>query len=125
MRRSWHLLFVSLFLGACASGGAGHGSSRGYAQSMDSATSACRQNPAYCTAVAGEEAVVPLASRTQAARAGASLAGALKLFEGEHQKSVEQASFEVNQRWFQGNPPRPSAPSRSRWTRRASPSHAR
>jgi hypothetical protein len=29
-------------------------------QSLDSASSACRQNPAYCTAVAGEETVFPI-----------------------------------------------------------------
>lgn len=28
-------------------------------QALDSATSACRQNPAYCARIAGEEAVVP------------------------------------------------------------------
>lgn len=34
-----------------------------YAQSLDTATSACRQNPAYCAAMAGEETVVPLSPR--------------------------------------------------------------
>lgn len=39
----------------------GVGPSQGLlAQSMDSASSACRQNPAYCTAVAGEETVLPI-----------------------------------------------------------------
>jgi hypothetical protein len=33
-------------------------------QSVDSASSACRQNPAYCTAVAGEETVFPIPVRT-------------------------------------------------------------
>jgi hypothetical protein len=111
MRQRWYLVLVSVLLGACASGGTGRGASRGYAQSLDSATSACRQNPAYCTAVAGEEAVVPLATRTQAARVGASLAGALKVFDEQKEKleqilktCVEQASAEVNLRWFNGNP---------------------
>lgn len=31
-----------------------------YEQSLDSATNACRQNPAYCASVAGEETIVPL-----------------------------------------------------------------
>jgi hypothetical protein len=94
----WHLVFVSLFLGACAS--------------MDSASSACRQNPLYCAAVAGEESVVPMTAGTQAASAGASLAAVLKLFEDEQRERVEQvlkncveqANFEVNQRRFGGNP---------------------
>lgn len=34
------------------------------AQSMDSASSACRQNPAYCTVMAGEETVVLIPVRT-------------------------------------------------------------
>jgi hypothetical protein len=32
-------------------------------QSMDSASSACRQNPAYCTATAGEESILPVPVR--------------------------------------------------------------
>jgi len=108
----WYLvLVVSLFLDACAAGSAERGTSRGYAQSMDSATSACRQNPAYCKAVAGEEVVVPLATREQAARVGASIAGALKLFDEQKEEierilrtCVEQASAEVNLRWFKGSP---------------------
>ena len=32
-----------------------------YEQSLDSATNACRQNPAYCVSVAGEGTVVPVA----------------------------------------------------------------
>ncbi len=31
-----------------------------YEQSLDSATNACRQNPAYCVSMAGEETVVPI-----------------------------------------------------------------
>ncbi|WNG42936.1 hypothetical protein F0U60_01620 [Archangium minus] len=30
---------------------------------MDSATNACRQNPAYCASMAGEETVVPISPR--------------------------------------------------------------
>ncbi|NMO23200.1 hypothetical protein HPC49_48685 [Pyxidicoccus fallax] len=106
----WYLVLVGLFLGACASGS---GSARGgYAQSFDSATSGCRQTPAYCQAAVGEETVVPVVTRAHAASVGASLAGAVKLFEGDHQKDVEkllkdcveQASAEVNLRWFGGPP---------------------
>lgn len=35
----------------------------GYAQTLDSASSACRQNPAYCIAPAGEEVVLPVQPR--------------------------------------------------------------
>jgi hypothetical protein len=34
-----------------------------YEQSLDSATNACRQNPAYCASAAGEEVIVPQAGR--------------------------------------------------------------
>jgi hypothetical protein len=106
-------VFFSLFLGACAS--TGHGTSRSsYAQSMDSASSACRQNPLYCAAAAGKEPAATTATGAQAAQVGASLAGALKLFEDEHRERVEQVlkncveqvNAEVNQRQFGGNPTR-------------------
>ncbi|MFP2906293.1 hypothetical protein ACLESD_14745 [Pyxidicoccus sp. 3LFB2] len=106
----WHFVLASLFLSACAS--TGRRTAPGYAQRMDSATSACRQNPIYCKTVAGEETVVPLATGAQTARAGASLAGALKLFEDEQRERVEQllkncveqASAEVNLQRFGANP---------------------
>ena len=108
---SWHLVFFSLFLGACAS--AGHRSARSsYAQSMDSASSACRQSPLYCAAVAGKEPAATAATGAQAAQAGASLAGALTLFEDAQRERVEQvlktcveqAHAEVNLRRFGGSP---------------------
>jgi hypothetical protein len=108
---SWHLAVVSLLLGACAS--TGRGTAPGsYAQSMDSASSACRQNPLYCAAAAGKEPAAATATGAQAASAGASLAAALKLFEDAHRERVEQilkncveqANAEVNQLRFGGNP---------------------
>ncbi|WP_375771256.1 hypothetical protein NR798_10260 [Archangium gephyra] len=63
MKRWMLLLWVSMC--ACVGGPStrvyGAGPARGrLEQSMDSASSACRQNPAYCTAVAGEETVLPI-----------------------------------------------------------------
>lgn len=107
----WRLVLVaSLFLGACASGG--RGPSARYEQSLDSATSACRQNPAYCVAAPGEEAAIPTAASARAAQAGASLAAGLKLFdeatkariEDILKSCVEQANAEVNERRLGGNP---------------------
>ncbi len=103
-------MFVGVLLGGCAS--TGRGTAPGYAQTTDSATNSCRQNPFYCKQVAGEETVVPLGTRAQAARTGASLAAALKLFDDEQRNRVEQilkdcveqASAEVNLRRFGGNP---------------------
>lgn len=45
---------ASMLLAACA-GVPGRGAPDRYAQSFDSATSACRQNPALCAQVAGGE----------------------------------------------------------------------
>lgn len=57
----WHVLqsgrwvlVASVFFAACA-GVPGRGAPDRYEQSFDSATSACRQNPALCARMAGEE----------------------------------------------------------------------
>ena len=65
-------LMSSMLLAACA-GVPGRGAPDRYAQSFDSATSACRQNPALCAQVAGAETVVPQAAR-RLAETGASVA---------------------------------------------------
>jgi hypothetical protein len=106
MRIGCAVVLVSAALSGCTSTG------RGFAQHADSASSACRQNPFYCKQVAGEETVVPLGVRAQAARTGASLAGALKVFDDDQRNRieqllkdcVEQTSAEVNLRRFGGNP---------------------
>ena len=83
--------------------------SAGYA--VDSATSACQQNPQYCALVAGEETVVPTALRGGAEVAA--VAATLRVLTPEKQPSIEQALVkcvewahgEVNLRRFGGKSP--------------------
>ena len=83
--------------------------SAGYA--VDSATSACQQNPNYCVAVAGEEVVVPTALRGGAEVA--SVAATLKVLSPQTRSDIEQALVEcvewantqVNLQRFNGNSP--------------------
>lgn len=61
----WLMATLCLLLPSCAMGPSsvsmGPAQPRGsYEQSLDSATNACRQNPAYCGSMAGEEPIVPL-----------------------------------------------------------------
>lgn len=87
------------------------GPAEGYAQSLDSASAACRQNPAYCAAVAGEEAVVPLQVRAVAQVAAAGKAWAA--LEESERKGIEAilvqcaqwADTQVNWKEFGGNAP--------------------
>lgn len=89
-------LAVSVLLMSCGSAG----------YSVDSATSACKQNPQYCALVAGEETVVPGAEV-------ASVAATLRVLTPEKQPSIEQALVkcvewahgEVNLRRFGGKSP--------------------
>jgi hypothetical protein len=91
------VLAVSALLMGCGSAG--------YA--VDSATSACQQNPLYCTAVAGEEAVVPTAIR------GGAEAATLWVLTRQTRSDIEQAlvecvewaNTEVNHRRFGGKSP--------------------
>ena len=79
--------------------------SAGYA--VDSATSACQQNPSYCVAVAGEEAVVPTAIR------GGAEAATLWVLTRQTRTDIEQvlvecvewANAEVNLQRFGGKSP--------------------
>jgi hypothetical protein len=80
--------------------------SAGYA--VDSATSACQQNPAYCVAVAGEEAVVPAAVIR-----GGTIAATLWVLTRQTRSDIEQvlvecvewANAEVNLQRFGGKSP--------------------
>ncbi|MFY0527811.1 hypothetical protein ACN28I_33230 [Archangium gephyra] len=91
------LLAVSALLMGCGSAG--------YA--VDSATSACRQNPLYCATVAGEEAVVPTAIR------GGAEAATLWVLTRQTRSDIEQAlvecvewaNAEVNLQRFGGKSP--------------------
>ncbi|WNG51359.1 hypothetical protein F0U60_49920 [Archangium minus] len=95
------VLVTSTLLTACGSAG----------YSVDSATSACRQNPAYCATMAGEEAVVPTTVRgaTELASVGAALRvltpEARSAIEDALVECVEWANAEVNLRRFGGNSP--------------------
>ncbi len=62
----------------------------GYA--VDSATSACQQNPEYCALMAGEETVVPTTLRGAAELA--SVAATLKVLTPNTQSSIETALVE-------------------------------
>ena len=61
-------VLLLLTVGCGAGSAARHGAAGSYAQ-MDSATAACRRNPAYCARGAGAERIVPLTVR--AAQVGA------------------------------------------------------
>ncbi|PTL83312.1 hypothetical protein [Vitiosangium sp. GDMCC 1.1324] len=95
------MLALSTLLMACGS--------TGYA--VDSASSACRQNPVYCAAVAGEETVVPTAVR--GAAEVVSVGAALRVLTPKLQSDIEDALVEcvewahaeVNLRRFGGNTP--------------------
>ena len=88
--QSWHgALLASMLLMACQAGGAGRVAPGHYAQSIDSASNSCRANPALCTRVAGEEAVVPLA-RQRLAELGASITAAALVLNAEHRRNIEE-----------------------------------
>jgi len=99
---------VLLFTVGCGSP-ARRGARGSYAQ-MDSASAACRRNPAYCATGAGEETVVPL--QVRAAQVGAAGKAWAELEESER-KSIEDllvqcarwAEAEVNRKEFGGRPP--------------------
>jgi hypothetical protein len=83
--------------------------SAGY--TVDSATSACRQNPGYCALVSGEETVVPTATRGGVEIA--SVAATLRVLTSKTQTDLEQALVEcaewahgqVNLQYFGGKSP--------------------
>lgn len=100
------VLAVCVFLAGC--GGvapAGRGGRAQYAQTADSATSACLRNPACYTAV-GEDAVLPWLARTSSAVR--TVSAALRLLSDVELKRVgtileecaKEAHFRVNEREF-------------------------
>ncbi len=108
MRLLW-LLAVGVLLAGCSGG-------RARRYEFDSATSACRQNPALCARLAGEETVVPMARAAQvAASAGVTGSVVLRVLRPEEQTVLEkalaecadEARSEVLLRLFQGRSPTP------------------
>ncbi|NTX13044.1 hypothetical protein HUA76_19785 [Myxococcus sp. CA056] len=102
--------WLLLMLGCGASGPARQGRSGTYAQALDSATSACEQNPAYCAATAGQERIVPLAVRAaQVSAAGKSWMEIETLVEtGIRERLIDcarRADAEVNREEFGGRSP--------------------
>jgi hypothetical protein len=95
------VLAASALLLACGSAG----------YTVDSATSACRQNPGYCALVSGEETVVPTAP--QGAIELASVAATLRVLTSTTQTDIEsalkkcadQADEQVNRKQFGGKSP--------------------
>jgi hypothetical protein len=85
------LLLLGLLLTACQAGVTGHGVPRHYHQRMDSASSACQQNPAYCAKVAGEEVIVPTSTLHTLATAGAAATTAVKVLNSTLRTDIEQA----------------------------------
>lgn len=98
-RRIQRLLLLGPLLG-CGSAG----------YSVDSVTSACRQNPAYCALVTGEETFVPT---VKGAAEVASISATIRLLSADTKKRIEQelvecvewADTRVNLRRFGGNEP--------------------
>ncbi len=86
--RPW-VLAASVFFAACAAV-PGRGAPDRYEQSFDSATNSCRQNPALCARMAGEETVVPQAAQSLAA-AGGSVAAVGMALDGDLRTRIEQA----------------------------------
>ena len=85
------------------------------AQSLDSASSSCRSQPALCARVAGEETVVPQAAQ-RLAEFGASTAAVAMVLNEAHQKAIEQkltecanmAREKVLRQHMQGRSPTPA-----------------
>ncbi|WP_420944611.1 hypothetical protein [Archangium gephyra] len=85
------------------------------AQSLDSASSSCRTQPALCARVAGEETVIPRAAQRLAEFGAATTAVAVALNEA-HQKAIEQKLSEcankaretVLRQHMQGRSPTPA-----------------
>jgi hypothetical protein len=89
------VLLLSGLLTACGAGPGSRRAPRHYAQSLDSATNSCRQNPELCTAVAGEEVVVPLPQTARvAATLGTAAVGGKYVIEADVQARIEKALAE-------------------------------
>jgi hypothetical protein len=82
-------LLASVLLMACHAGVAGRVTPGHYAQSIDSASSSCRTNPALCAHVAGEETIVPQAGQ-RLAEFSISLTAAALVLSAEHKRNIEE-----------------------------------
>lgn len=86
-----------------------------HAQSLDSASSSCRSQPALCARVAGEETVVPQAAQ-RLAEFGASVTAVAVVLNEAHRKAIEQkltecanmAREKVLRQHMQGRSPTPA-----------------
>jgi hypothetical protein len=86
-----------------------------HAQSLDSASSACRSQPALCARVAGEETVIPQAAQ-RLAEFGASVTAAAVVLNEAHRQAIEQklsqcanmAREKVLRQHMQGRSPTPA-----------------
>lgn len=98
------MLAASALLAACGTSATVRATPRGYAQSVDSATSTCSRNPACYTRPPGEQAVLPWLSR--AADAASATVTALRLLEAAElararaiiEQCAKDADFEVDER---------------------------
>jgi len=104
-RRRYGAALASVLLLACGA----------YAQSLDSASSSCRTQPALCARVAGEETVVPRATQ-RLAEFGASVTAVAVALNEAHRKAIEQKLTEcankaretVLRQHLQGRSPTPA-----------------
>jgi len=92
---SWKLtqtLLLSLLLTACHVRVVGRGVPSSYGYGYDSPSAACRQNPAYCAQVAGEETLHPgTQSLHTLTTAGATVAVAVKVLDEALHLSIQKA----------------------------------
>lgn len=111
MRRpSMTVPWLLLVLGCGTTVPARQGRTGTYAQALDSGNAACKQNPAYCAAAAGQERIIPLAVRAaQVSAAGKTWMEIETLVEtGIRERLIDcarRADEEVNREEFGGRSP--------------------
>jgi len=89
---SLQALLLGVLLTACQVSVAGRGVPSSYGYGYDSPSAACRQNPAYCAKVAGEEAILPgTQSLHTLTTAGATVAVAVKVLDKTLHLSIRRA----------------------------------
>ena len=85
-------LLLSVLLTACHVSVAGRGAPSSYGYGYDSPSATCRQNPAYCAQVAGEEPLLPSAQSLHTlTTAGATVAVAVKVLDEALHLSIKEA----------------------------------
>ena len=89
--RKWSGIFCRVLPGCV--GLLAYGAPEVYAQTLDSGTSACRQNAALCTRMAGEEPGI-LGSSQRVAEIGASVGSLGMVLNGDTRALVERALVE-------------------------------